>query len=113
MSTLKELLAQQAELSQKIEEVRQHEVANAIQTVSTIVAEYGLTVEDVFPNYKPAVRIVRNIVATPAKAKGEPKYRSSVDSSKTWSGKGRKPDWVITYLANNGRLEDLLINKPA
>lgn len=49
--------------------------------------------------------------SAPVKSKGEPKYRNSVDASKTWSGKGRKPEWVITYLANGGKLEDLLINK--
>lgn len=43
------------------------------------------------------------------KAKGIPKYRNSVDPKLTWSGKGRKPEWVVTYLGNGGALEDLLI----
>ena len=43
------------------------------------------------------------------KAKGIPKYHNSVDPKLTWSGKGRKPDWVVTYLGNGGALEDLLI----
>jgi DNA-binding protein H-NS len=43
------------------------------------------------------------------KAKGIPKYRKSIDPNITWSGKGRKPDWVVTYLGNGGALEDLLI----
>ncbi len=43
------------------------------------------------------------------KAKGIPKYRNSLDPNLTWSGKGRKPAWVVTYLGNGGTLEQLLI----
>ena len=45
------------------------------------------------------------------KAKGVPKYRNSVDPSLTWTGKGRKPGWVVTYLDNGGELESLLIKE--
>lgn len=47
--------------------------------------------------------------AVEKKAKGAPKYRSSVDPALTWTGKGRKPGWVQTYLDNGGDLENLLI----
>ncbi len=46
--------------------------------------------------------------ATP-KVAGVPKYRSSVDASLTWTGKGRKPGWIQTFLDNGGKLEDWLI----
>ena len=45
------------------------------------------------------------------KAKGAPKYRSSIDPDLTWTGKGRKPGWVQTYLDNGGDLESLLIKE--
>lgn len=37
-----------------------------------------------------------------------PKYQNE-DGSKTWSGKGRKPRWVVEHLDNDGDLDDLLI----
>lgn len=37
---------------------------------------------------------------------GEPKYRSSIDPNLTWTGKGRKPGWIQTFLDNGGNLED-------
>ncbi|MBF0584540.1 MAG: H-NS histone family protein [Magnetococcales bacterium] len=37
-----------------------------------------------------------------------PKYQSK-DKQKTWSGKGRKPDWVIKHLAGGGNIEALEI----
>lgn len=45
----------------------------------------------------------------PAKVRGVPKYRSSVDPSLTWSGKGRKPGWIQTFEENGGNLSDWLI----
>ena len=45
------------------------------------------------------------------KAKGAPKYRSSNDPALTWTGKGRKPGWVQTYLDDGGELESLLIKE--
>lgn len=43
------------------------------------------------------------------KVTGTPKYRSSVDPSLTWTGKGRKPGWVQTFLDNGGNIEEWLI----
>ncbi|WP_130472293.1 H-NS family nucleoid-associated regulatory protein [Candidatus Magnetaquicoccus inordinatus] len=38
-----------------------------------------------------------------------PKYRDPVDASRTWTGKGRKPGWVISHLDAGGQLEELEI----
>lgn len=46
--------------------------------------------------------------AVEKKRKGVPKYRSS-DGAMTWTGKGRKPGWVQTYLDGGGEIESLLI----
>lgn len=43
------------------------------------------------------------------KVAGMPKYRSSLDSSLTWTGKGRKPGWIQTFLDNGGNLDEWLI----
>ncbi|MBF0185403.1 MAG: H-NS histone family protein [Magnetococcales bacterium] len=36
-----------------------------------------------------------------------PKYRDPADASRTWTGKGRKPFWVIAHLDAGGQLEEL------
>ncbi len=38
-----------------------------------------------------------------------PKYRDPSNPKKTWSGKGRKPNFVIKHLDGGGDLDDLLI----
>jgi DNA-binding protein H-NS len=53
------------------------------------------------------VRAARGTAAP--KAKGIPKYRNSVDPKLTWSGKGRQPKWVMTFLGDGGTLEEMLI----
>lgn len=105
MTTLKELLAQQAELAKKIEEVRKAEVADAIKQVKAIIEEYELAIEDIFPQKRSSAYTSS---ASP-KAKGFAKYQSRIDPKLTWTGKGRKPAWVITFLGNGGTLEELLI----
>lgn len=47
----------------------------------------------------------------PVKVPGVPKYRSSVDASLTWSGKGRRPAWIQTFQENGGDLNDWLIKE--
>jgi DNA-binding protein H-NS len=39
----------------------------------------------------------------------KPKYRNPEDSSKTWSGRGKKPAWVVAALDSGKSLEDLQI----
>lgn len=49
----------------------------------------------------------------PKAAKGKkavaPKYRNTADASQTWTGRGRKPKWVIEALASGGTMDDFLI----
>ncbi len=38
-----------------------------------------------------------------------PKYQDPNDENVKWSGRGRKPSWVVTHLDGGGSMEDLLI----
>ncbi|TYC48492.1 H-NS histone family protein [Zoogloea oleivorans] len=71
----------------------------------SIIEEYELTVDDIFPQK----RITSSSMGSALKAKGVAKYQNRIDPSLTWTGKGRKPEWVITFLANGGTLEELEI----
>ncbi|OSQ53029.1 H-NS histone family protein [Marivita geojedonensis] len=42
-------------------------------------------------------------------SKSAPKYKNPADASQTWTGKGRKPNWVIDALAAGKTMEDLKI----
>lgn len=38
------------------------------------------------------------------------KYRQG---DNTWTGRGRQPKWLVDYLAQGGKLEELLVDSPA
>mgnify|MGYP003477218670 FL=1 len=87
MSTLKELLQQQEALAQRIEEARKREIADAVASVRAQIAEYGLTVQDVFPSGRKSGGKSR------AGAKVAPKYRDPA-TGLTWTGRGKAPKWI-------------------
>lgn len=41
------------------------------------------------------------------KAPLPPLYWNPADARESWSGRGRRPNWVLTYLENGGDLESL------
>ncbi|WP_280189511.1 H-NS histone family protein [Delftia sp. PS-11] len=85
MSSYKELLQQREALEQQIQEARKNELAEAIAKVRSLVGEYELNPEDVFP---PARARSAN-----TGAKVAPKYRDPA-SGQTWTGRGKPPRWI-------------------
>lgn len=43
------------------------------------------------------------------RAKAPAKYRNPDDPKQTWSGRGRRPNWLEAALKNGAKLEDFLI----
>jgi DNA-binding protein H-NS len=89
MSQLKDLLAQAEALQAKIDEARATETSEAIKKAQDLVAEYQLTINDVFPSGK---RKVRKSTSSGRSAVA-PKYRDPA-TGKTWSGRGLAPKWL-------------------
>lgn len=85
MSTYKELLKQREVLEQQIKDARQREIAQAVAQVRGLVAEFGLTAQDVFPSGKTRTSSVHAKVAA--------KYRNPTTGD-TWTGRGKPPKWI-------------------
>ncbi|MDA7426451.1 H-NS histone family protein [Thalassococcus lentus] len=47
--------------------------------------------------------------ATVKGSKGAPKFANPADASQTWTGRGRKPNWVVEALKSGKSLEDLAL----
>lgn len=43
------------------------------------------------------------------RAKAEPKYRNPANPDETWTGRGRKPKWILAALAAGSELDDFRI----
>ncbi|MGH8335598.1 MAG: H-NS family nucleoid-associated regulatory protein [Rhodoferax sp.] len=85
MSTYKELLKQREALEQQIKDARQREISQAVAQVRSLVAEFGLTAQDVFPSGKAR--------SSGTHAKVAPKYRNPTTGD-TWTGRGKPPKWI-------------------
>jgi DNA-binding protein H-NS len=83
----KELLQQREALEREIAQARQNEISSAVAKVRELVAEYGLTVQDVFPG-----RGAKNSAAKPV-SKVAAKYRDPA-TNQTWTGRGKAPKWI-------------------
>lgn len=85
--TYKELLQQREALEQAIAAARKNEIANALAKVRELVAEYGLTTQDIFPG-----RGAKSVSTKPV-SKVAAKYRDPV-TGQTWTGRGKAPKWI-------------------
>ena len=85
--SLKELLQQREALEKAIADARNNEISAAVAKVREIVAEYGLTAQDVFPG-----RGGKSAGAKPA-SKVAAKYRDPA-TGQTWTGRGKAPKWI-------------------
>ena len=89
-ASLKDLLAQREALEKAIVDARQAEIAHAVQQVRELVAQHGLTVQDVFPG-----RGARAAGKSAGKSTGKvaAKYRDPA-TGQTWTGRGKAPKWI-------------------
>jgi len=98
MASYHEILNQIESLKQQAEEARKQELASAIAEIKRIMAQFGISPADL------------GFVGRAGKAKGKgatvaAKYRDPV-SGKTWSGRGRRPAWVVELEAQGKKLDD-------
>lgn len=87
MPSYKELLQQRELLEKQISEARKTELTEAVSKVRALVAEHGLTADDVFPPAK------SQRAASQGGGKVAPKYRDPA-TGQTWTGRGKAPKWI-------------------
>lgn len=71
-------------------------MADAKRAAELAAKEYGFSLEDV----------VQSGVKSP---KGAPKYVNPSDSSQTWTGRGRKPNWLIEAMNAGKSLDEMAL----
>lgn len=86
--SLNDLLQQREALEKAIAEARQNEIASAVTKVREIIAEHGLTVQDVFPG-----RAGKSAGPKAGGSKVAAKYRDPA-TGQTWTGRGKAPKWI-------------------
>jgi DNA-binding protein H-NS len=92
-----ELQKLRKETDRKLKDYDERRKADARSAAEKAVKEYGFSLEELVGSGKRGA------------AKSVPRYRHPENSSKTWTGRGRKPSWVIAHIEGGGALEDLAI----
>ncbi len=113
MSTYRNVKAQIAKLEKQAADLLKKEVAVVSAKVRGLIEEYGLTAADLGLTGKvsKAVKVLRKRKAA-AKPAGIPIYADPV-SAKTWTGKGKQPNWIVEGLKKGKSKADFLIAKAA
>lgn len=56
-----------------------------------------------------AVQTIEFVANAEKVPKGEPRYRDPANPFNTWSGRGKRPDWLRAYLEQGAQLSDFEI----
>ncbi len=95
-------LQQASRLIEREQKRREKEARKqAQQEMKQVAQKYGLDLEEI-------------VGGTPKASKGNkvpPKFRHPEDSSRTWTGRGRKPNWVKEWEEQGGDIEELRISE--
>lgn len=110
VTELKKLKARiETEIAKRTDNTRK----DLLKKIQKLTAEAGMSITDVLGDKPAATKgkrapAVKKISRGP-KGKVAPKYRDPANASQTWTGRGRKPQWVAAHLAGGKPLEELLI----
>ena len=120
MSSYAQMIAQIEELKKQAEKTRKEEFSSVVKAIKKQIADYGITAEDLGLSSaapkagrkgkaaaagKPGrkARAKRSTAGT----KVAPKYRD--EAGNTWTGRGKRPKWVVAAVAAGRSLDSLLI----
>lgn len=101
MMSRKELLALKASVEKALSTVAAREKKAAMEAVERAAAEHGYTLAE--------LQGLSGAKGLRTKPKAPAKYRSPANAADTWSGRGRKPHWVLDLQKHGKNLEDYMI----
>ena len=87
----------------QLEQSRSQQIGEVRGKIEALLKSSGLSLADVFP---------RQVGKGKSKGSVAAKYRNPEDPSQTWSGRGKRPLWLVALLKKRGvTLDSLLIDK--
>lgn len=101
--SLKDLVELEARVQKAIAVMRDRERNELKKKMADMAATHGFSVNELFGGGKAGRG------AGKSKSVGVAKYANPDDPSDTWTGRGRKPNWVLDRLKKGGKLEDFEI----
>lgn len=100
--SLEELQTLARDIEQEIVSRREAERERVLAQMRELAGSLGLTLEELLKQERGRSRTA---AAVPAAV--EAKYRHPENTALTWSGRGKRPQWITEWLASGRTLEDL------
>ncbi|KAF0815304.1 Trans-acting regulatory protein HvrA [Andreprevotia sp. IGB-42] len=97
--SLPELFQLQKDIVRVIAERQVSDRRDTLQALKALAAERGFDINE----------LLGAAGSKPVKTAGVALYRNPADASATWTGRGRKPLWVVDHLAKGGTLDQIKI----
>lgn len=110
MTELKALLEQREALNVRIAQLQHEQKTAVIAEIRGLMAENGITLEDLQASLNSKGRHRMKVALGEFKQKRAPKYRHP-ETGKTWTGLGKRPQWVHDALAAGQSLEAFAIEQ--
>lgn len=95
----KELLQLQSDVDKALKDAEKRDRQKARSAAEQAAAEFGYPLDD----------LVGPAKSTGARPKSPPKYRNPENPQQTWTGRGRRPQWVHDALAKGTDISALEI----
>ena len=96
--SLQDLLALETKIEVALAKARTKGKAELKNKVAALAQQHGFSVNELFGG-----------VRGKTKSASVAKYANPDDPSQTWTGRGRKPNWVIANMKKGKKLDDLAI----
>ena len=99
--SLKELIALEAKLAAAIATARQKERAEIKSKVAELAERHGFSISELFGGLGRGNGRKKSVSIA--------KYANPDDKTDTWTGRGRKPNWLLARLKKGAKLSDFAI----
>lgn len=97
--TLKDLIELDLKVQKAIGAAKERERAELKHKIAALAEDSGFSVNELFGGRG----------AGKTKSGGVAKYKNPDNHSETWTGRGRKPNWLIAKLAKGSKMSDFEI----
>ena len=97
--SLKDLLELETKVQTAITTAKERERNELKQKIEELASDSGFSVEELFTRGRGSLK--GRTVA--------PKYINPDNKAETWTGRGRKPKWLVEKLANGADIEEFAI----
>lgn len=95
--SLKDLIELESKLQKAVVIARDRDRADVKAKLESVAEEAGFSISELYS------------ARAPRRASSAAKYANPDNRSETWTGRGRKPNWLVSRLAKGAKVEDFAL----